>query len=75
MSEYTYTVDVIGDDALTDSVIMRTVTEVIDQHINTISDYAFYGCAALKTVIGTNVTGIRTDCFTGCTALDRKSVV
>lgn len=43
---------------------MRTVTEVIDQHINTISDYAFYGCAALKTVIGTNVTGIRTDCFT-----------
>ena len=25
MSEYTYTVDVIGDDALTDSVIMRTV--------------------------------------------------
>lgn len=73
MSEYTYTVDVIGDDALTDSVIMRTVTEVIDQHINTISDYTFYGCAALKTVIGTNVTGIRTDCFTGCTALETVS--
>lgn len=33
MSEYTYTVDVIGDDALADSVIMKTVTEVIDQHI------------------------------------------
>ena len=63
MSEYTYTVDVIGDDALTDSVIMKTVTEVIDQHINTISEYAFYGCAALQTVIGTNVTSIRSDCF------------
>ena len=73
MSEYTYTVDVIGDDALTDSVIMRTVTEVIDQHINTISDYAFYGCTALKTVIGANVTGIRSDCFTGCTALETVS--
>ena len=73
MSEYTYTVDVIGDDALADSVIMKTVTEVIDQHINTISEYAFYGCAALQTVIGTNVTSIRTDCFTGCTALETVS--
>ena len=68
MSEYTYTVETIGDDTLTDSIIMRTVTEVIDQHINTISEYAFYGCAALQTVIGTNVTSRRSDCFTRCTA-------
>ena len=73
MSEYTYTVETIGDDTLTDSIIMRTVTEVIDQYINTISEYAFYGCAALQTVIGTNVTSIRSDCFTGCTSLETVS--
>ena len=30
MSDYTYTVETLGDDTLTDSIIMRTVTEVID---------------------------------------------
>ena len=30
MSDYAYTVETIGDDTLTDSIIMRTVTEVID---------------------------------------------
>ena len=73
MSDYAYTVETIGDDPLTDSIIMRTVTEVIDQHINTISEYAFYGCTALKTVIGTNVTSLRSDCFSGCTALETVS--
>ena len=73
MSDYAYTVETIGEDTLTDSIIMRTVTEVIDQHINTISDYAFYGCTALKTVIGTNVTSLRSDCFSGCTALETVS--
>ena len=73
MSDYTYTVETLGDETLTDSIIMRTVTEVIDQHINTISEYAFYGCADLQAVIGTNVTSIRPDCFTGCTSLETVS--
>ena len=73
MSEYTYTVDVIGDDAVTDGLIMRTITELVDEHITSIADYAFYGCSALKTVICTNATGFRSDSFTGCTALETAS--
>ena len=73
MSDYTYTVDSIGDDSLTDSIIMRTVTEVIDEHITTIRDYAFYECEALKTMIGTNVTKLGERCFSGCTALETVS--
>lgn len=73
MSELIYTVDAIGDDALADSIIMRSVTEVIDQHINTIPDDAFHGCTELKTVIGTNVTSLRVDCFAGCSALETVS--
>ena len=74
MSEYTYTVDVIGDDAVTDGLIMRTITELVDEHITAISDYAFYGCSALKTVICTNATSFRSDSFTGCTALETVSL-
>ena len=74
MSEYTYTVDVIGDDAVTDGLIMRTITELVDEHITAISDYAFYGCSALKTVICTNATRFRSDSFTGCTALETVSL-
>lgn len=74
MSEYTYTVDVIGDDAVTDGLIMRTITELVDEHITAISDYAFYGCSALKTVICTNATSFRSDSFTGCRALETVSL-
>ena len=74
MSEYTFTVDVIGDDAVTDGLIMRTITELVDEHITAISDYAFYGCSALKTVICTNATSFRSDSFTGCTALETVSL-
>ena len=74
MSEYTHTVDVIGDTAVTDGLIMRTITELVDEHITSIADYAFYGCAALETVICTNVTSIRSDSFTGCTSLETISL-
>ena len=74
MSEYTFTVDVIGDDAVTDGLIMRTITELVDEHITAISDYAFYGCSALKTVICTNATSFRSDSFTGCRALETVSL-
>ena len=74
MSEYTYTVDVIGDDAVTDGLMMRTITELVDEHITSIADYAFYGCSALKTVICTNATSFRSDSFTGCTALETVSL-
>ena len=53
---------------------MRTITELVDEHITAISDYAFYGCSALKTVICTNATSFRSDSFTGCRALETVSL-
>lgn len=69
MSEFINTIDVLGDDAVTDSIIDRSITEFKDNVITKIGGYAFSGCTALETVDLPNVTLLGSDCFVNCTAL------
>lgn len=69
MADFINTVDMIGDDALTDSIIMRTITEFRDNNIKTVGAYALYGCAALALVDLPNATKVDNNAFDGCTAL------
>ena len=45
------TVDVIGDAALTNSIIDRSITEIADNLVTSIGSYAFCGCSKLTTLI------------------------
>ena len=42
MSEFINTIDVLGDDAVIDSIIDRTITEFKDNTLTTIGQYAFF---------------------------------
>lgn len=59
----------IGDDALVDAIIMRTVTEYREDRIVKVGTHAFYGCTALTTVDVPNVTSISANAFEKCSAL------
>lgn len=69
MADFINTVDVIGDDALTDSIIMRTITEFKDNNVKTVGTYAFYGCAALGTVELPSATELQNNAFENCSSL------
>lgn len=69
MSEFVNTVDIIGDDALCDRIITRTLTEYSDSHVKTIGDYAMQGCTSLTTINFPNVTIVDMFAFYGCSAL------
>lgn len=69
MAEFINTVDVIGDEALIDSIIDRTVTEYKDDTIETVGNSAFNGCTELAIVDMPNVANIGDTAFKGCTAL------
>ena len=70
MAEFINTIDVLGDDAVIDSIIDRTITEFKDDKLTKIGDYAFHGCTALTEVDLPNVTELKTYAFNGCTALE-----
>lgn len=69
MADFINTVDVIGDDALTDSIIQRTIAEFKDNNVTTAGWYAFFGCTALALVDLPNATKVDNNAFEGCTAL------
>ena len=69
MSDFVNTVDSIGDEALTSSIIDRSITEILDNYATRISDYAFYTCTALTTVNFSAVTSIGNYAFRDCSAL------
>lgn len=69
MSSFINTVDVIGDDALTDSIIDRSITEFASNQITKIGAYAFANCKALTTVDITQVNSLEGMAFQNCTAL------
>ena len=73
MSEFINTVDVIGDEALTDSIIDRTITEFMDDRVTVIGNNAFHGCSELAELDTPNVTRVYTRAFRGCTSLEHIS--
>lgn len=69
MSDFIPTVETLGDAALTNSIIDRSVTEILDNVITSIGIRSLYGCAALENVKFENATNVGTAAFYGCTSL------
>lgn len=69
MADFINTIDVLGDDAVIDSIIDRSITEFKDNVITKIGAYAFSDCAALETVDMPNVTALPHRAFDGCSTL------
>ena len=70
MSDFINTIDVLGDDAVIDSIIDKTITEFKDDTLTAIGDYAFYKCTGLKTVELPAVMYIVKNMFTDCSAME-----
>ena len=69
MSDFVNTVDLIGDDALIDSIIDRSITECADNNITRIGKYAFRNCSALVSVDLPSATRIDSYAFSDCSSL------
>lgn len=69
MSDFINTVDVLGDDTVCDGIIMKTLTEYLDNRLMTIGEYALYNCTALTKVDLPKVTSVGLFGFYGCSAL------
>ena len=69
MSDFVNTVDIVGDEALTASIVDRSITEIADNLVTSIGQYAFYGCSALTAADFPMVTSIGGRAFYGCSHL------
>lgn len=69
MAEFINTIDVLGDDAVIDSIIERTITEFKDNSIATVGNSAFHNCTALTELDLPNATNLGDSAFSGCSAL------
>ena len=73
MADFINTVDVLGDDVVTGSIINRTVTEYLDNYVTKIGKYAFCQCVNLSKVDCPNVSEISDYAFSSCTSLTSVS--
>jgi hypothetical protein len=69
MPEFVNTIDVIGDDALTDCIIDRSIIEYNDDAISNIRNFAFSSCSQLTTVNFPTATSIGANAFSSCSQL------
>jgi hypothetical protein len=69
MSDFINTIDALGDDAVFDSIMNRTITEFKDDKVNIIGSGAFHGCQSLTTVDLPNATKAYNLAFAACNAL------
>lgn len=69
MSTFVNTIDILGDDAVVDSIINRNITEYKDNNIKIVGQNAFVGCKSLTTVDLPNVQNIKSAAFAGCNNL------
>lgn len=58
MADFINTIAVLGDDAVIDSIIERTITEFKDDTVSTIGQSAFNGCANLTEVCLLNADSV-----------------
>ena len=63
------TVDIIGDEALTNSILNGSITEIADNRVTSVGDSAFRGCSALFRADFPSVTGIYNTAFYDCSSL------
>jgi hypothetical protein len=69
MAEFINTIDVLGDDAVIDSIIDRTITEFKDGILTELGTYAFANCTDLQTVSLPSVTKVYDYAFANCVNL------
>jgi hypothetical protein len=69
VSEFINTIDVLGDDAVMDGIINKTIHEFKDDNVVSIRNRAFIQCTALEAVECPNVVQTGSMVFYGCTAL------
>lgn len=69
MSTFINTVDVLGDEAVVDSLIDRSIAEYFENRLTTVGVAAFQNCAALESVDLPKVTTVGNYGFKDCTAL------
>lgn len=64
------TVESIGDGALTNALVDRSITELQDNVAATLAEDALHGCTALKKVVFGAATTVDRSVFYGCSALE-----
>ena len=69
MADFRNTIDTLGDGAVFDSIINRSITEFKDDKVTKVRQNAFRECTALNTVDCPNVTEIGYSAFVNCTSL------
>lgn len=69
MADFINTIDALGDDAVIDSIIDRTITEFKDDKLTMIGRYAFNSCKTLSSVDIPNAIEILDWAFCGCESL------
>lgn len=70
MADFVNTVDLLGDDAVIDSIVERTIEEFLDDTVTKIGKNAFASCQLLTTVDIPNVDGmLDAYAFTDCPVL------
>lgn len=74
MSDFINTTDILGDDAVCDAIITKSITEYADDDILSIGDYSFYSSARLTKIDLPNVTEIGVFTFYGCSALQTANL-
>jgi hypothetical protein len=69
MAEFMNTVDILGDDAVVDTIIDRSIVEYADDSITTVGAFAFSYCTALSKVDFLVVGNIADYAFDNCSKL------
>lgn len=71
MAAFINTIDALGDEAVVDGIIDRTIVEFKDDKITGIASWAFYDCSKLSEVNLPNVTVMGLGVFTNCSSLKK----
>ena len=68
MSDFINTTDILGDDAVCDGIINKTLSEYADNRITFIGEYSFYNCPNIAKIDLPNVTSVGVFSFYGCSS-------